>query len=246
MADAIAAYKSAFSSFRKNIVDYAVYSVLYSAISGVLGVVVALAFMAFGFMLAGTFFSLVSSGNALTLDAAGAGVILLIMLAGLIIFTFVQCGLLGAYLETVHGLLSGRKQSFAGFFGAVPRQAGRMLFAAIATFIVTVIPAAAAFAIACVIGLSSIPGIAMAVIGIFISYLLSLLFLFVPPAVAVDGRGAFDAMKQSLMRIVRSPVGFVIFLVISALVAIPGITIIYIPLVLLPLGQAALIAFYKQ
>ena len=246
MADAIAAYKAAFSSFKKNVVDYAVYSVIYSAISGVLSAIVALAFIVFGFMLVGTFISLVSSGNAVSLDALGAGFVLLVMLAGLLIFLFLQCGLLGAYLETVHGFLSGRKQSFAGFFSAVPRHAGRMFFAMLAALIITSIPLAAAFAIAGVVGLSSIPGIAIAVIGIFISYILSLLFMFVPPAVAVDGRGAIDALKSSLLRVVRSPVAFIIFLVITALVALPGITLIYVPFVLLPLGQAALVAFYKQ
>lgn len=246
MADAIAAYKTAFSSFRKNITDYAAYSILFSAVSGVMGVIVLFAFMAFGFVTVGTFASLVAAGNVFSIEAAGMTVMLLLMLAGLFIFTLVQCGLMGAYLETLGGLLSDKKPTLGGFFSAVPRLAGHMLIAFIITGIITAIPAAAGFAIAFALGFSSLPGIAAVILGIFLSYILSLLFIFVPPAVAVERRGAIEAMKSSVSHVVKNPLAFIIFLVISALLAIPSFTLIYVPLFLLPVGQAALIAFRRH
>ncbi|MFA6490072.1 MAG: hypothetical protein WCT52_05340 [Candidatus Micrarchaeia archaeon] len=246
MADAIAAYKTAFSSFKKNMMDYAIYSILFSAISAVLGVIVFVAFMAFGFVTVGTFAGMISAGNAFSLDAAGMVVTILLMLAGLFIFTLLQCGLIGAYLETLGGLLSDKKQTLVGFISAVPRLSGHMLIAFFITGIITAIPTSAGFAIAFLVGFSSIPGIAAIILGIFLSYLLSLLFIFVPPAVAVERRGAIEAMKSSVSQVVKNPVAFVIFLVISTLIAIPSFTVIYVPLFLLPVGQAALVAFRKS
>jgi hypothetical protein len=246
MADAMAAYRTAFSSFRRHIVDYTIYSLIFSAVSAVMGVIVILAFLVFGMVSAGALIDLISSGNVLSLAALGTGLVLLLMLAGLLIFVLLQGGLLGAYLETVGGLLSDRKQSLGGFVSAVPRHAASMLAAFLLVGIVSCIPAAIGLAVASLLGFSTIPGIAVAILGVFLTYLVSLLFIFVPPAVAVERRGPVDAMKSSVARIIQHPVAFVIFLVLSALLAIPSITLIYIPFVLLPVGQAALIAFHKR
>ena len=245
VADAMAAYKTAFSSFKRHIVDYTIYSLIFSAVSAVFGAIAIIAFLVFGIVSVGAMGNLISSGNAFSLEALGTALTLLIMLAGLLIFMLVQSGLLGAYLETVGGLLSDRKQTLGGFVSAIPRHAIGLFIALLLSGIVSSIPAIGGFAIAYALGFSTI-GIAVAILGVFLTYLVSLLFIFVPPAVAVERRGPIEAMKSSVAFAVQHLVAFVIFLVLSALLAIPSITLIYVPFVLLPVGQAALIAFHKR
>lgn len=246
MADAIAAYKTAFSSFKKNALDYVVYSILAFVLSVVLCVIVAMAFIVFGIVSIGAFVGLASDGNLLTPGALGTMAMLLLLFGGLIIFMLVQCGLMGAYLETIGAFLSGRKQTFGGFFSAIFRHAGSIFVAFVLASIVSSIPLLAALAGAMVLGFSSLPGIALLILGVFLTYAVSMLFTFAPLAIAVENRGAVDGLRSSVAHVLHSPLGFIIFLLILAALSIPSFVVIYVPLFLMPLGYAALLAFYKQ
>lgn len=248
MADALLAYKQAFSSFRKNLVDYLIYSALTSALGAILGIMVILAFLSLGIVSAGTVASVIA--NAVSFSSLGMVLTILVILAGLLIFALLQGGLTGAYIETVAGLLSGRRQTFAGFFSQVPRQAAPMFWATLAAGIIASLPALAGIALGVALGITNIPGLAVTALGSLLSLLISVLFVFVPVSAVIGNRGPMQAMGDSLSKIVRSPVAFVIFLFLSALLCIPAaiplFNILYVPFVLLPVGYSALVSFYKQ
>jgi hypothetical protein len=245
MASAILAFKEAFSSYMKNLAGYAIYSILFSILSAAFGAMAFLSLLVFSALAVGSIASITASGNLLSLDAAGFAIMLLIMLAGTIIYSLVQNGLAGAYFEAIDALLSGRHYSLAKFFIAVPHYSLTMFFASIFALLVCGIPLLAGAAAAYYLGFS-VAGILLLAAGILLAFLLSLLFIFVSPAVVIKKKSAIGAMASSVAHIAKSPLSFIGFLAILAFLSIPSFTIVYVPLVLMPISTAALILFFKH
>ncbi len=246
MADAIAAYGEAFSAYRRSIVDFIVYSIVTSVAGGVLTVLLLAGLMAFGVLSAGGLMDFFASGNGLSVGAAGITLSAIVVALGLLAFVWLQGGLSAAYLETLAMFISGRKQAMGGFFASIPRRATSMLILLIISGVLVGIPLFAGVAVMFFAG--GLAGTAALILGAFAAMVVALLLMFSVPAVAVDGRNPADAIRTSIVSVVRNIAGVVIYLVISGLLAIPAIVLapIYVPLFYLPLSQAALVAFYKK
>lgn len=246
MADAIAAYSEAFSAYRRSIADFIVYSIVASVAGGMLAVLLLSALMAFGVLSAGSMVDFFASGNGLSIGAAGITLSAIVAAFGLLAFVWLQGGLSAAYLETLSGFISGRKQTMGGFFASILRRATSMLILAIIAGVMVGLPLLAGLAVMLFAG--GLAGTAALILGAFAAMVVGILLMFSVPAIAVDGRSPADAVRTSLVAVVRNIAGVVIYLVISGLLAIPAILLapIYVPLFYLPLTQAALVALYKR
>lgn len=246
MADAIAALKEAFSSYTRNLADFIIYSVITSVVGGILTLLLLAALISLGVLSAGSFLGFFASGTGLSIGAAGIALTEVVVAIGLLVFVWLQGGLTAAYIETLGAFLSGRKQTLAGFFSAIPRKATPMLILSIICGILVCLPIAAGLAVMLFVG--GMAGTAALILGVFTGLVVSLFLIFAVPAVAVDGRNPADAVRISLLAVVRNLPGVVIYLVAFGVLALPAIVIapLYVPLFYMPFAQAALVAFYRK
>ncbi len=245
MADAISAFKEAFDSYKRSLTDYAVYSVVmmfsWMAISfSLLAVIIML-----GVVSAGSAVNLAGSAGNLSGAIVGLGATMLVLFLGLLVFSWVAAGLSGAYLETLNMFQSGRKQTFGGFFSAVPKRATVL-------FSISLVSAICVFIISTLFGFLSslvggIPGLAIFAFGTLLSAIISLLFFLAVPAAIVENRGAVSAIKSSFSKVPRNIVGVVLYLIIAAILFFPSLlTVIGVVLFWLPMSQGALLLLYKK
>ena len=249
MADAISAYKEAFSSYRKNIVDYIIYSLIAGIIEAGLFAILLVMLFVLGIVSAGGIVSISSTGNIFSFEALGFGATTLVLLAGFLIFLLVQGGIAGAYIKTIALLLSGQKQSLGGFFSLLPHFAAKMLVIYLVIGIFVSIPTIAGFALAYFLGWGLI-GAAVVILAVFLSLLVSVFFVYAMPIAVVDGRGAVDSVKISIVRVIRNPVAAMIYMVVSGILClpmiIPVVNALYASFVLMPITQSALIVLCKH
>jgi uncharacterized membrane protein len=78
----------------------------------------------------------------------------------------------------------------------------------------------------------------------------ALLLIFTVPAVVLDGKGPISAIKASVLTSLRNLPQVFIYLVIAAVLWIPGLVpffnMAYIPLFYMPLASAALLRLYRS
>src|SRR3989338_3610475 len=114
MANAISAYKEAFSSYSRNVADFVIYSMLVSVSGSVVALASGAVIAVLAMMFIGSAASLLVISNGVPLDALGIvamlGIFALLSL-GSLIFLWLLNGLQGAYLDALNAMLSGRKPS---------------------------------------------------------------------------------------------------------------------------------------
>lgn len=251
MADAVAAFKEAFSSYRQNAVDFCIYSVLMGLANGFLTFVLLAAFTILGVLSAGSALSIAGAGGGLSLTAAGIFATLMVVALGFLIFLWLEAGLTGAYLETLNTLSSGRKQTLFGFFGLIPKRATPILGIWLVLFLLVFVPMVGVLAIPPVFG--QIGSLALLGLWGLISAVIGFLFFFAMPAAVLDGRGIMSSIKASFVASGRNAVAVTVYTLVSLVLALPGIIlmllgigILYVVLLYLPVSQLALLLLYKK
>lgn len=251
MADAIEAFKDAFNSYKQNAVDFCVYSILMGAANGVMSLVLFAALVILGVLSAGSALSIAGSAGGFSLAAAGVLATLVVVAIGFLIFLWLESGLIGAYLETLHMISSGRKQTFAGFFALVPKRATAILGIGIIAFLCIAVPLLGAFLLSPTIG--QIGFIALLLFCGVIALVVAILFFFAVPAAVLDGRGMMAAIKSSFSVSGRNIVAIIVYILVAGIIALPGVLLmllgigaLYFLLFHMPLAQLALLMLYKK
>jgi len=248
MADAIAIFKDAFSSYKKNLSDYAIYSIVTSILSGAMVLALVALFIIMGVLSAGGIFSTLFSGNNISLGLVGIGVGILILAVAFAAFAWLQGGLIGAYLDTINSILSGRKPTLSGMLKSVPRFASGVFLVSILAGIIAGFPLLLLAVLGGIIG--GLPGVLLIFFGLSLTMLISLLFTFAVPGVVLDRKGAIAALSSSFFKATRNIGSVAIFILICIVLAIPNlfplISLLYVPLFYMPLTYAALLMLYKK
>lgn len=248
MADAVAAFQEAFSSYGKNVVDVVVYSIITNLLWVVLMGMLVAAAVVLGVLSTGSVISVFASGEGFSMGILGLAAGLLVVFLGLLVFLWVGGGVNGAYFDTLNMLLQGRKQTFGGFFAAMPKRATTMLLISAIALVVVAIPAAVGVLLMGVLG--GFAGIAAMLAFMLLGMLLSLFLAFAIPAAIVDGKGALPAVEASFSMVPRNIVGVFVYIVISGILGvgmlIPLVNALYGPLVYLPIVETALLSLYKR
>jgi len=249
MADAIVVFKEAFSSYKRNFKDYFAYSLVVSIVAGMMAFALAAFLVIIGVLSTGGISATMLSGNGISLGLVGIGITVIILAVAVAAFAWLQSGLMGAYLDTVNGLLSGRKPTMGGLFASIPRFASGVFLVSILSTIIACIPLVAFAVIGGVINNQAV-GIALLVIGIFLAMLIGALFIFAIPAVVVDRKGALAAISGSLFRVTRNIGSVAIYLAVCIVLALPNIipffSLLYVPVFYMPFTYAALLLLYKK
>lgn len=248
MADAIAAFRESWSSYKKSLSGYATYSLVASIFGLLLAGLVAVAGTVLFFLILGSASSL---STLLSFTGVGLFIAIIILLIGLLVFLWLLCGIKGAYLETLNGFLSGRPQTIAGFASLVPKKAGTMFGIALLHLIIAGVPFGALALLSTFF--SGLIQIAVVSLGAMLAALLSLFFTYAYSAAVSDNKRAVDSVKTSFVTVAKNPVSTIIFLIVAALLSIPGtllsiigIGVLYTFLFMLPLSEAALLLLYKR
>jgi hypothetical protein len=248
MASATQAFSEAFSSYRSLLVDYAVYSVVLLIASTVLSFFIALCLGIFGIVSVGSVANLFTADGSIGVAAVGMSVSLLALLVALLLVLWVSSGLQGAYFATINGLLSKRKQTVGGFALLVPRHATSIMIISIICGVVVGAPFAVLVALMPALG--QILSIAAALLLLLYVLIAVLLLLFAIPAVVLDSKGPFSAIKASAVTSSRNLPQAFLYLVAAFVLGIPGLVpffnLFYVPLFYLPLVSAALLCLYKS
>lgn len=251
MADAIAAFKDAFNSYKQNAVDYCIYSILMGAANGVLMLAILAAFVILGVLSAGSALSIAGAGGGFSLAAVGVLAVLVVVAVGFVIFLWLEAGLTGAYMETLNMIATGREQSFGGFFKLIPKRATAILGIWIVMGLCIGVPLLGAVLLAPALG--QIGFIALLLISAFIALLVSMLFFFALPAAVLDGRGAMAAIGSSLSASGRNILAIILYVIVSGIISLPGIVLmfigigsLYLLLLYMPLAQLAMLLLYKK
>lgn len=253
MVDAIAAYKEAFASYRKNTVEYAKYSFLMGTLATFLSIALVLVFFVLGMLASGSAASISVMVSALSLNLVGLAAIFLVIAVGMLVFIWAEMGITGAYVETVNMILSGRKQTVPGFISAIPRRATTLTLIAAINTIIVILP----ILLFAVLGLTlaggdfnSIVFLGMFLAGIAVSMFLLQFLAFGMVASVVDGRGPIDSVRRSFATGAKNVVPLIIYYVIGGFlmlpVLFPGIGALYAVLFAGPLLNGALITMYKK
>ncbi len=249
MAGAIAAFKEAFSSYKRNFKDYFVYSLVVSLAAGVMALSLAAFLLIIGVLSTGGIAATMMSGNGISLGLVGIGATVLILAVSVAAFAWLQGGLIGAYLDTINGILSGRKQSMGGLFAAIPRFASGIFVVSILSTIIACIPLAAFAVIGGVLKDQAV-GVSLIIIGIFFAMLIGALFIFAVPAVVVDRKGALAAVSGSFFKVTRNVGSVAVYLAVCIALALPNIiplfSLLYVPVFYMPFTYAALLLLYKR
>jgi hypothetical protein len=251
MADAIAAFKEAFNSYKQNAVDYCIYSLLMGAANGILALAILAAFVILGVLSAGSALSIAGSSGGFSLAAVGVLAVLVIVAVGFVIFLWLEAGLTGAYLETLNMLATGRKQSFGGFFKLVPKRATAILGIWIVMGLCIGVPLLGALLLSPALG--QLGFIVLLLVSVFIALVVLLLFFFAMPAAVLDGRGMMAAIGSSVSASGRNIVAIILYVIVSGIISLPGIVLmfigigsLYLLLFYMPLAQLAMLLLYKK
>ena len=243
MAGAIKSYTDAFSLYLKNFTDYIIYSILAS-FAGFILAIVAIVFIAMiGILSQGGPAKLLSGASSM--GAIQLSILLLVVLAGFLIFAWLIAGLVGAYLYTINMFISGRKQTFAGFLGAIPKFATDIFIFKIIAGIAFIIPVAVVAVLASLLSMGSLMPIIVAIFTAIYSAIISLLLFFGIPAMVVHGKKPIDAIKTSMALSVKNIISIIGFLLLSMVMFIPFLIPLYLPLLFVPVFSAALLMLYK-
>jgi len=253
MVDAIAAYKEAFSSYRKSTMEYAKYSILLGLLGTVLSLALAVAFFIMLMLFSGSFSALSVVASDLSFGIAGIAAIFIVLGIGALAFIWMEMGLTGAYLETINLILSGKKQTLNGFFSAMPRRATPLTAIAIISSIVMIAPLLA-FMLLALMAASGNPFSAVAIVimlvGALFSFFLFLLMAFAIPCSIVDGKGAIDSVRRSFKLGAGNLAGLVVFYIAGTILVLPALIpfvgVLYAILFAGPVMNGALITMYKN
>ncbi|MCX6772484.1 MAG: hypothetical protein NTV88_01800 [Candidatus Micrarchaeota archaeon] len=256
MVDAMAAFGEAFAAYKKSISDFIVYSILMEISGLFLAGILLLLVLASGAIFLGGFAN-VSPASLLSLGGIGLIFALAVVGIGALLFAWLAGGLNGAYIDTLNSLLSGRKQSLGGFFGAITKKATPLLLLSILTSIIILVPAALIIFLFSLIGG---PGIMVSglgqigLIGIAAAFLyalaISFFMILAVPAVIIDNKGPLAAVGHSFSTVAKNIVAVIIYVVLTCIAAlpmiIPGVNLLYAPLFYMPVTQSALVILYKK
>lgn len=230
MAGAVQAFGEAAASYRKNLKDYLLYSILMGMASGALSLILFAVLLVAGTLVIGSLSSLTATGNFLTVNALWLGTTILFLLAGLLIFAWLASGLNGAYIDTMAGFLTGKKQSVGGFFKPIPRLATPILGVAILCGIIIGLPSLAVIYVFSLMGgLIALFGIALAAAYVVF---MSLLLVFSAPAVIMDGSRPLAAMRHSVSVSAKNILSVISFAVMVAVLSLPSLVAMAIPALL--------------
>jgi len=247
MASAAQAFLDAFSSYRSLAVDYAVYSVILSAASMALSFFTALCLGIFGIVSLGSVADIFASNGTIGIAAIGLGVSLIALFIGLLAVLWVSAGLHGAYLSTLNGFISKRRQSLGAFFLCVPKFATALMIISIICGVLVGAPLLLVMAAAPSLG-EIFSAVALVLMLLYIAFA-AFLLMFAMPAAVVDGKGPISAIKVSAFASLHNPLQVIIYCAIAFVLAIPAavpiFNIFYIPLFYLPLTMSALLRLYR-
>ncbi|MFA6328304.1 MAG: hypothetical protein WCY41_02580 [Candidatus Micrarchaeia archaeon] len=247
MASAVQAFSEAFSSYRESVADYAVYSVIVAAIGTALSFFTALCLGIFGIVSLGSVANLVASDGTIGVAAVGLSVSLIALSIGILAVLWVSSGLHGAYLSTLNGFISKRKQSLGAFFLCVPKFATPLMLISIICCVLVGAPLL--FAVAIAPSLGQIFSVAAILLVILYAAFAAFLLAFAMPAVVVDSKGPISAIRTSVSASVRNPLQVAIYFAVAFALAIPALvpvfSLFYIPLFYLPISMSALLRLYR-
>jgi len=247
MASAVQAFSDAFSSYRSLAVDYAVYSVILAAASMALSFFTALCLGIFGIVSLGSVADIFASNGTIGIAAIGLGVSLIALFIGILAVLWVSAGLHGAYLSTLNGFISKRRQSLGAFFLCVPKFAATLMLISIICGVLVGAPLLFVMAFAPSLG-GIFSAVALVLMLLYIA-VAAFLLMFAMPAAVVDGKGPISAIKASVSASLRNPLQVAIYCAIAFALAIPAavpiFNIFYITLVYIPLTTSALLRLYR-
>lgn len=253
MVDAIAAYKEAFASYRKNTVEYAKYSLLMGTLASFLSIALVLVLFVLGLLASGSAASISVMVSALSLNLVGLAAVFLVIAVGMLVFIWAEMGITGAYAETVNMVLSGRKQTVSGFMSAIPRRATTLTLIAVISAIIVVLPILLFLALGLMLAggnLSSIVLVAMFLAGMAVSAFLLQFLAFGMVASVVDNRGPVDSVRRSFATGAKNIIPLITYYVIGGFLVLPaifpGIGALYAVLFAAPILNGALITMYKK
>ncbi|GEM_PF-1052450 len=248
MASTIQAFSEAFSSYRSLMVDYAIYSLIITIASMALSFFAALGLGIFGVVSLGSVANVFTADGSIGVAAVGVGVSLIALFIGLLIVLWVSSGLHGAYIATINGFLSKRKQTMEGFVLLIPKYAINLMILSIICGVLVGVPFVLAFAL--LPALDQLLSIAAMLLLALYVIIAALLLVFAMPSVVVDNKGPLSAIKVSVLLSIRNILQVFIYFVVAFVLAIPAmlpfINLIYIPFFYMPLTVSALLRLYKS
>ncbi|MFA6213888.1 MAG: hypothetical protein WC717_01285 [Candidatus Micrarchaeia archaeon] len=247
MAGAMQAFSEAFSSYRESPVDYAVYSIVMAIASMALSFFTALCLGIFGIVSLGSAANVFASDGGMGVAAIGLGVSLLALFLGLLAVLWASSGLNGAYISTLDGFVSRRKQSFGEFFLCVPRFATSLMIISIICGVLVGAPVALAMAFAPMLGqVFSLLALLLSLIYVAAA---AFLLVFAMPACVMDGKAPISAIKASAAACLRNPLQVLLYFAIAFALAIPALVpilnMLYVPLFYMPIAVSALVRLYR-
>lgn len=248
MASAFGSFKQAFASYKSRLVDYTIYSVIAGVAGVFFDILLVAVLVAMASLAAGSISTYGVPGASLGLGVLGLAATLAITLVGFITVAWVSCGLLGAYLSTAYSFLSNRSQSIMGFISSVPQQSGKFLLLSILLCVIIGLPAAALIAASTLV--DQLVSYALIALALLYAALASVLLLPAFPALIVDGKSPFDAVKSSIIFSLRNFPSYIAFLIVAGFLSLPMLLVLFAPiyyvLFYMPFMSTALLAFYKS
>lgn len=253
MINAVAAYKEAFSSYKKNTVEYAKYSFLLGILTSFLSIALVVVIFGLGMLSFGSMAAFSASVSDFSFGLAGIAAIFLVIAVGTLVFIWAQMGLTGAYIETINIILSGKKQTVGGFLGSIPRRATTLTLIAIINMVIVLLP----ILLFLILGLVASGGNfnspvlwVMLLAGLAITWFLLMYLAFGMVASVVDNRGAIDSVRTSFSAAWKNAIPLIIYYVIGGFLMLPmlfpGVGALYAILFAGPIMNGALIIMYKK
>ncbi len=228
MVDVFSAFKEAFAAFAKNLPGCLLRTIIFGFCVGVsMMLLLALVFV-FSLLAVGGNASVALSGNISALALLSGS--LLALFLGIATISWLLSGLVASYYDSLYSILSGKKQSLAGFFTSIPKKAIPLLLAQFMQWLIIALPVSAILIAASVAGAGNealwfsslgIANIYSAIIGFFTVFLVA--------SVVLDNKGAVGAVSNTFSRVGRNMLPTAIYMLIGALLSFPMILAMGIP-----------------
>jgi len=248
MVDAIAAFKEAFSSYMKNLKGYLLYSLIVSAISFLMAFVLAVLTATIGVLAIGGVYQAITSGT-FSIGTAAIIFTLLITALSFFLFAWVAAGLHGAYIDTINGFLSGRKQTVGNLLSSVPRFATPVFLTAFIISAIVGVPLVLLFFAATLMD-NEAAKYGLLFVALIIASFMAFFFAFAVPAVVIDRKSPLQAVSSSVSKAVRNIFPLAVFFICTIPLSlgniIPPVNFIYAPLFYMPFTLATLIVIYRR
>ena len=237
MAGTFSAFGEAFSVYTKNLGSCIGYSLLFGLACTIIFTVLAAISFVFGALSLGSILGIFTGASQFSVSLVIVGGVMVVLLFGVLIVSWVLAGICGAYYGVLNSLLASRKQTLMAFFTTIPSRATPLFLSQLALVIMILVPAAIIGAAAQLAGSGTISLAALVIANL---YELAMCFLavFSLAAIISDNKGPFAAIQRSFSLVAHNPVPSLAFILFCLLVSIPALLALSVPAALSMLNVA--------